>query len=97
MIDKGCAVLHSAYIVICKDVFWSLNFVHLSSLSYYGFSFLQPSLRDQPSWRLWNEPASDTHTTHTDFILHHITEVNFSYIIGFYSTDQWGVCRGETV
>lgn len=46
------------YTVICEDVLWSLNFVHFSSLSYYGLSFLPPSAREQPPWRLWNEPAS---------------------------------------
>lgn len=92
MIDKGCVVLHSTYTVICEDVLWSLNVVHLCSLSYYGFSVLQPPLRDQPPWRLWNKPASDgtgardTHTTHTNFVLHHITEVNLSNIIGFCNT-----------
>lgn len=82
IIDKGCVALLLAYTVICEDVLRSLNGVHLCSLSYYGFSFLQPPLRDQPPWRLWNEPASDgiaakdTHMTYTNIVLHQITDVN---------------------
>lgn len=89
MIDKGCVALLSTYTVICENALWSLNGVHLCSLPYYGFSFLQPPLRDQPPWRFWNEPASDgiaakdTHMTYTNIVLHHITDVNLSYIIGF--------------
>lgn len=48
------------YIVMSKDVPWSLNFVPLSSFSYDSFSFLNSTLRNQPSRRFRKKPGSNS-------------------------------------
>lgn len=46
------------YFAIFKDKLWCLDFVLLSSVSHDGLGLCHSSLGEQPSWRLWDEPAS---------------------------------------
>lgn len=43
---------------VLKDDFRNLDFVHPSSLSQYGLRLCDSSLRQEPTRRLWDDPAS---------------------------------------
>jgi len=47
------------YAVVLKDDQWSIDFVPFGSFSHNVLSLLHSSLREQPTRRFWDEPASD--------------------------------------